>query len=123
MLQWLVLRKHLARAGWWVAASLAAVAVVGGVILGVGLLDADVGWVAGMSAFGTVVGVLQWAMLKRQVHRAGWWVLASTVGWVAGMPLGDIAGPPALGAVYGVVTGTMLVWLLRHEASGSDQHQ
>jgi hypothetical protein len=40
-------------------------------------------------------------------------VLASTVGWVVGMPLGDIVGPPGLGAVYGAITGTTLVLLLR----------
>ena len=67
--------------------------------------------------------MLQWLVLRRQMPRAGWWVLASTVGWVVGMPLGDINGPPGLGAAYGVITGTTLVWLLRQRPPGSDQHQ
>jgi hypothetical protein len=82
-------------------------------VFGVGMVNADVGWIGGVSLFGTVVGVLQWLVLRRQVARAGWWVLASTVGWVVGMPLGDSVGGPALGAAYGAITGTALVLLLR----------
>ena len=87
--------------------------MVNRILGGVGVVSVDVGWVGGVSIFGTVVGVLQWLVLRRQVPRAGWWVLASTVGWVVGLPLGDINGPPGLGAVYGAFTGTALVWLLR----------
>jgi len=123
VLQWLVLRRHITRSGRWVLASLGAAAVVGVVVFGVGTVDADLGWVGGVSVFGTVVGVLQWAVLRRQVPRAGWWVLASTAGWVVGMPLGDINGPPGLGAVYGAITGTALVLLLRQRPPGSDQHE
>lgn len=114
VLQWLVLRGHVTRAGRWVLASLGAAAVVGVVVFGVGVVNADLGWFGGVSVFGTVVGVFQWAVLRRQVPRAGWWVLASTAGWVVGMPLGDIVGPPGLGAAYGAITGTALVLLLRH---------
>jgi hypothetical protein len=48
-----------------------------------------------------------------------WWVLASTVGWAAGgflsgaVPVGGFLGWAALGAVYGAITGSVLVWLLR----------
>jgi len=56
-----------------------------------------------------------------QVSRAGWWVLASTVGWGLGMaesraiPWGvtdDINFMPLVvtGAVLGAVTGGALVW-------------
>lgn len=113
VLQWLVLRRHLTGALRWIVASIVALAVVGTVILGVGALDPDVGWIAGVSLFGTTVGVLQWALLRRQFPRAGWWIPASTVGWVAGMPFGDLNGPPGLGAVYGAVTATAIVWVLR----------
>ncbi len=123
VLQWLVLRRHLARSGWWVLASLGAVAVVGVAVFGVGLVNTDVGWFGGVSVFGTAVGVLQWLVLRRHLARSGWWVLASTVGWVVGMPLGDIVGPPGLGAAYGAITGTALVWLLRQGPPGSDPHQ
>ena len=48
-----------------------------------------------------------------------WWVLASTVGWVVGDPVcSSLIGFGALnwvvfGAVYGTITGLVLVWLLR----------
>ena len=116
VLQWLVLRRHVAPAGRWVLASLGAGAVTAVVVFGVGLIDAAAGWLAGVSMFGTVVGGLQWLVLRRQVPRAGWWVLASTAGWVVGMPLGDVVGPPGLGAAYGAITGIALVWLLRQRS-------
>ena len=113
--QWLVLRRYVTGAVRWVLASLGA-AVAGALLaLGVGLFDADLGWVAGAGLYGTLVGVLQWLVLRRQVARAGWWVLATTVGWVVAIPVGDIAGPPGW-AVYGAITGTVLVWLLRQAA-------
>jgi hypothetical protein len=121
VLQWLVLRRRVARAGGWVLASIVASAVVGVVVFGVGVVNADVGWIGGAGLFGTAVGVLQWLILRQQVARAGWWVLASTVGWVAGGPAGAFLGWPALGVVYGAITGIALVWLLRQRPPGSDQ--
>lgn len=120
VLQWLVLRGKVARAGRWVPASLGAAAVVGLVVLSVGAVDAQRGWVMGAGLFGTVVGALQWLVLRRQVPRAGWWVLASTVGWVVGIPLGETFGWLALGATYGAITGTALVWLLRRGTPDAD---
>ena len=146
VLQWLVLRRRIARAGWWVPATVLVSAVVGGVIVAVGssggrgwnvTWSADPGRVvvglAGMSLFGTMLGVLQWLVLRRRVARAGWWVLAGGVGWVAGAPLGAVLGGglsgflgwsgsgtidwaltwAGVGAVYGAITGRVLVWLLR----------
>ena len=111
ILQWLVLRRQIPRATWWVPASTLAVVAVGAVVFGVGRVNADVGWIAGAGLFGAVVGLLQWLVLRRQVARAGWWVLASTLGWVVGGPLGW-AG---LGAVYGAMTASVLVWLLNQQ--------
>ena len=122
-LQWLVLRKKLARAGWWVLTSLGAAVLFGVVVFGVGMVNADMGWVAGTGLIGTVAGVLQWLVLKQQVLRALWWVLASTVGWVVGIPVGGMVGWNGLGAAYGAITGMALVWLLRQEPPGSDQPQ
>ena len=65
--------------------------------------------------------------LRRQVARASWWVLASTVGWVVGgflsgaVPVGGFLGWAALEAVYGAITGTALVWLLRQRPPSFDQ--
>ena len=119
-LEWLLLRRHVARAIRWVLACFGAVAVVGVVVFGVGAFDADAGWVAGTGIFGTVAGVFQWLVLKGQVPRAGWWVLASTVGWVVGIPVGEELGWNGLGAGYGLITGMVLVLLLRQKSRGAD---
>ena len=123
VLQWLVLRRHVDRAGRWVLASLGAAAIVGVVVFGVGAVDVEAGWIGGVSAYGTVVGVLQWLVLRRQIPRAAWWVLASTVAWVVGMPLGDLNGPPGLGGAYGVITATALVLLLRQKPPDAGEYQ
>ena len=77
----------------------------------------------GVTAGVTVAGALQWLVLRRQVARAGWWVLASTVGWVVGGLVSGITdaavGWAVLGAVYGAITGAVLVWLLRRGAAGT----
>ena len=149
VLQWLVLRQRIARAGWWMLATVLVSAVVGGVIVGVGssggrawsvTWSADPGRVvvglAGMGLFGTALGALQWLVLRGQVARAGWWVLAGGVGWITGAPLGAVLGGglsgilgwsgsgsgdwaltwAGVGAVYGAITGRVLVWLLRQPA-------
>ena len=113
--QWLVLRKHVPWAGWWVLATVSAGLLGGAVALGLWAalsangseaLGAVVGSLAGLSAF----GMTQWLILGR-VTQAGWWTLASVVGLVAagplgvgvvGLLLGDGAG---FGAVFGAITG------------------
>ncbi len=147
VLQWLVLRRQIARASRWVLASTVAGAVIGvvGVALGA-TLGFSTRWVGGgpettgetssgewalfvlLGLYGTVLGVLQWLVLRRQVARAGWWVLASTVGWVVGGLVAGLVGATVgvdlswagLGAVYGAITGPVLVWLLRHRAAGAE---
>ncbi len=133
LLQWLVLRQRVSEVRWWVAAciggGLAAglVGVAVGVLAGLGAgvvlglraaleVGADTGGVAAAVSFGTVVGVLQWLVLQRDLPRSYWWVLASTAGWiVGGLAAGvteGVAGWAVLGAVYGSITGFVLVGLL-----------
>jgi hypothetical protein len=129
-LQWLVLRRRISRAGWWVLASAAG----GYGIVQAMFLGAFEGYVGSLSfgallsitgvvaLGGAVTGTLQWLVLRGQVSRAGWWVLASTVGWGLSMTAAiaySWPGPMWLivtGAVLGAVTGGALVWLLRQPA-------
>ena len=128
VLQWLVLRQRMDRAAWWIVASLVSGVVAGGVIYGVGgdagfsaevAGDLDVGWVVEAGLYGAVLGVLQWLVLRGQVALSGLWVVASIVGWVVGDPVcSSLIGFGTLswvvfGAVYGAITGLVLVWLLR----------
>ena len=83
---------------------------------------ADIAGVATAILFGAAVGVVQWLVLQRQIAGSGWLILACSVGWVvSGLSAGvtdSAAGWAVLGAVYGVITGCVLVWLLRWRVDG-----
>ena len=59
---------------------------------------------------GAVVGSGQWLLLRQNVKRAGWWILATAIGWV----IAAVAG-------VGVITGTALVLLLHHAPRSPQQ--
>jgi hypothetical protein len=142
--QWLVLRRHIASAGWWVLVS-----VVGGMIgvaLGLVLSDAlrplisallgeaiqsrpagprlalsnTVAVGAADAVVGLVLGSAQWLVLRRHARSAGWWVVASCLGWMTGLSLSagmvDVLGIPlsllVIGIVSGTATGSLLAYLL-----------
>ena len=129
-LQWLLLRSQLKEAGWWALASITAVAVVGVVVFGVGMMNRDVGWVLGVVVGWIMLGVFQWLVLRQEMVGAGWWIVATTLGlllaipvvgfatWVTGALVDSTVGGflrwHAFGAAYGSVTGTALLCLLRH---------
>ena len=66
---------------------------------------------------GSVAGLLQWFVLRPQFHKAGWWIVVSTIGWAVGMAIGFAVGTafgwPLIGAVGGALTGFPLIWLIR----------
>ena len=123
VLQWLVLRRRVSGAGWWVLASAAG---------GYGIVQAAPHMFSPSLSFGgllsytpvvalggAVTGTLQWLVLRGQFSRAGWWMLASTVGWWLSVTVWGVHNWDAIGAffvtgaVLGAVTGGALVWLLR----------
>ena len=125
-LKWSVLWQQVSRAGWWVLASVAACygIINSGFIFISEPFRFDPLRIIGVVALGgAVAGILQWLVLRGKVSRAGWWVLASTVGWALGVtvagaiPWGgdaELLQLVMVAAVMGVVTGGALVWLLRH---------
>ena len=129
-LQWLVLWRRVpgVRVRWWVLAS----AVSGFGIFQAGFTGYSdrllnyrslLVWTGVVALSGAVTGILQWLVLRGQVSRAGWWVLASTLGWGLGMSAAvalsrgvgasDTVSLVGMGIVLGAVTGGALVWLLR----------
>jgi hypothetical protein len=133
--QWFVLRQRVSRTVSWILASAAGFAVAEGGGYGAAVLafsfstkldEMGVGWILVAAFGGAVTGILQWPILRGQVSRAGWWVLASTMGWGLSMAVGvagfeEWQGQESLevlslvggGIVLGAVTGGALVWLLR----------
>ncbi len=145
--QWLVLRNVIARPGGWVVATAggwAAAGIVSGILGGAfgGALTGvgpDYGYIGVVIAYASgfasllLPGFVQWLALRRQVERAGWWVLAQALSilaaiavafpamLVAGRAMGwefpsaqawGFAGVLA-GLIDGAITGAVLVWLLR----------
>ena len=132
--QWLVLRRHISRAGWWVLATILGMAVGGAVGMATGVSrNVALAWAVGDGSevvrtgatLGAAVGVAQWLVLRQHFAQAGWWIPASIAGWtvgaVAGLSfVGDcaefgrcFAGWVANGALTGAVTGLMLLWMSR----------
>ena len=123
MMQWLILRRHLKGASWWVLSSALSFAM--GAALGFlasGLLEVlgtPTGAFLIIVASGPVVGTAQWVVLRRQVYRAGWWILATSLAWGLGWSIELLTGSLAFvasGIVVAAITGAVLVWLLRRPA-------
>ena len=124
VVQWMMLRRFVSRAGWWVAST------------SVGWLTAIIWWImtdyvaaAGGVATGYVTGAFQWLVLRRSASGAAWWVPTSVVGmtvalaatgWLAEAQA-DLSGYVATslvagvlgGLVYALATAGPLVWMLR----------
>lgn len=79
VLQWPILRRYITGSPRWILAG----------IVGTVLADVVSGTVVGGSRYfdfavnGVVHGLTQWFVLRRQLTSAGWWILASTIGWLA----------------------------------------
>jgi len=96
LLQYLLLRRYLPRMVWWIPATVLGWALP--LLLGL----ASVGWLPalaidpvwsgalGFALIGASIGVCQWLVLRRRIHRATLWVLASILGWgMSGLVSGE----------------------------------
>jgi hypothetical protein len=141
--QWLVLRRWLSGAGWWVVASTLGMALGGGAGLAASFAaGADVIQPWALAILGAPLGIAQWLVLRRHADRTGWWiplnVLALPVSFTAGLfasfSLGFDWGPDAgtvfrlvslaffgvvAGALFGAISGVFLVGLWRRPASAA----
>ncbi len=148
--QWLVLRRELKRIGWWVAATVAGYASIGllpliaaafqpgwlewaftliitGKIHWLARVEATwpaASWPAGaitLTLFGTVLGIMQWLVLRGRVRQAAWWIAISTGGWalaavlISRMPSRFLVVTVSWDAPV-VVAAVGMVWLLRRPA-------
>lgn len=152
LMQWRVLRRRVAGIGSWILAGAVGMGVAGGTgygtavlvfgysegLEGLGSAAAVVGWTVVGAFGGAVTGILQWRVLRRYVCGAGWWVLASALGWALSFAANgtiDVVGIRAMsqiwptysaawflgglivgGVVLGSVTGGAIVWLLNERA-------
>ena len=84
VLQYGLLRRFLPQMGWWVAAT------VGGWLLGefLTLIPGWLNWTnplfnldLSFVMMGLSIGMGQWLLLRRRLHRASWWIGANVAGW------------------------------------------
>ena len=107
---------------WWVLASSIGglLGLAGGFAVGFAI-DGAVSGIASQSVFGGIIGAsigaLQWVVLRQQLSRAAWWVVATTLGTGLGFALvsaasslvsGIVGGGPSYGLVNGGLVGTLV---------------
>ena len=100
--QYLMLRKQIRYAGWWILAAI--IGWVAGFVIIRG--TNGVVWVYALS--GAVSGILQSYVLWRQVNSPLLWAAANTAGWFVGGIFGLFIGP----IIAGLITGFSIVRLL-----------
>ncbi len=75
----------------------------------------------GVAIGGTVLGSIQWLLLKKRMTHSGWWIVASTLGWILGGFLSGgvhpMIGWAVIGTVYGIITSLCLLKLLGLEST------
>lgn len=128
--QWLVLRNRIFRARWWVVVSIVVWLLIGASSLGA------LGWIAPRTeqilvrvlhgfingvVVGAVVGLGQWFVLRKQIYREEWWMVANIFAWAVGLPLGWAVG----GFIYGMtdlfiseVVGLVVTWFFVAAVTG-----
>ena len=92
------------------------------------VLVTTVGWMLGLALGGEIgvglfVGLAQWVVLRRYFSQAGWWILASAAGWIAGWviitsglivsPGGGLFTAIVSGAAFGLTVGVAQWFVLR----------
>lgn len=126
--QWFVLRKRFEVSGWWILATalgtalgFAATNLVHKALLG--FREPVVPGILGLTSLGILLGLFQWWSLRRNFHKAGWWVLLSGAAWFMGASITwsvrfqfleiikIIADFAVVGIASGVITGLAFFFL------------
>jgi hypothetical protein len=135
--QWLILRRHIEMAAQWVVATVIGSAVGGAIGLAASFAaGASVIQPWALLPFGVALGACQWFVLRTRFAGSGWWTLAYTVGLPVSFVIGLVASfslgfewenvdvmfrvvslaffGAVAGAVFGMLSGGVLVWFFRH---------
>jgi len=132
--QWLVIRKYISGMGWlWTT-------IIGGTMGG-----ALSSWASFQLAIiygdavdlltiyvclrGLSTGLMQWTIIRPYFRRAEWWIVGTTASWYIGVMVGislvDKLGyflTLAIGAIYGLLTGCVLLVLFRISRDNRNVH-
>jgi hypothetical protein len=114
-LQWSVLFKRIQKAWQWII--LSSFGWIGGYILFI-IFVPSMNFLVG-PVLGGSVGILQWLLLRKEVHWAGWWIIISILAWTTGLVL--MPGALTSGSLPGALTGLTLVILFRFSSKGKHE--
>jgi hypothetical protein len=123
-LQYLLLRRHLPRMRWWIAATTLGLLLgfVGGRLLFLDLHSAlNSTWFGALvtALTGGSMGLAQWLVLRQRVHHATWWILANVLGWgIVGWGAESLPNHiiPAVGVLLiPSIATSIALWLLLDE--------
>jgi hypothetical protein len=117
LVQSLVLFRRIPKAWRWILAT--AIGWLAGLALVLTVVPPGMGALSGILA-GTLTGLAQWVLLRRELCWAGWWIAMSAVAWAVGLSLAP--SPEAVllprvvlsGVMASVIMGITLELLLRH---------
>lgn len=93
--QWIVMRRWVSQAGWWIILSSVGASFgtycglilssIGATLFGHGSFETTGGMALIGFGSGLVIGLTQWLVFRKQVPRAGWWILTcaacGTISW------------------------------------------
>jgi hypothetical protein len=119
LLQWPVLYGRLPRAWRWPLTT--AIAWIGGSILLLATVPAVLQLLVSGLILGSVLGLGQWLILRREVCWAGWWIVISPIAWISGLTL--LPGFLATGALAGAISGIALTLLLHTPRPAAARNQ
>jgi hypothetical protein len=143
--QWLLLRRYVPRSSFWIVDCVAGMTValalysvvstVWGYPFDLGVPHGVVGWGVAFLVAGGFAGVFQYRILRRTIPRSLAWVPASAVAWglsVAGLaippemdqpmpvwmlfPRNLFLPPAAAGLILGIITGFVIIAVLKSAA-------
>jgi serine/threonine protein kinase len=113
--QWRMLKRVGYPAGWWVLVT--PIGCFGGLAVGSLAGYSIGGFLAGAAVFGAIVGIMQWLVLRRLVKNADFWVwinaASAAISLSVGIAQGGFIGFIISFGLFGALTGTALIWLLK----------
>jgi hypothetical protein len=131
--QWLVLRPYVSKSYDWILNH--AVGWMVGFTLGLFVVQllskTSIGMLVGFMAFGLIVALFQYPVLRREIPHLGTWILANIIGWTLGAFLSQLVASAVFrtvlpttftsilvtvgitGLVAGAITALALIWIVR----------
>lgn len=117
IMQSLVLYRRMPKVWRW--SLVTAVGWMAGLAIVISLVPGGTGLLSGM-VIGAVTGAAQWALFRREVRWAGWWIAVSALAWASGLSLAPTPESVVLprivlsGVLPALITGIALELLLRY---------